>query len=171
MTAKPYKVSIRLAQPSDSKAIAKVHVQSWQETYEGIIPADYLANLSVEQRESMWTEILSSPNPDHVFVAMVDDEVVGFISGGSAREEHGFDAELYAIYLLKKFHKRGIGKELFNHLKASLRQNGFSGMYLWVLRDNATTEFYRAMGGKIGAQKEETIGGKALIEDLYYWID
>jgi len=50
---------IRKAQPTDANAIAKVHVDSWRTTYAGIISADFLANLSYEQREASWRETLS----------------------------------------------------------------------------------------------------------------
>lgn len=35
-------VKIRLAQPGDEPSIAKVHIQSWQEAYKGLVPQDYL---------------------------------------------------------------------------------------------------------------------------------
>jgi hypothetical protein len=42
-------------------------------------------------------------------------------------------------------------------------------MYLWVLRDNSTIKFYKGMGGTKGTEKVDKIGGKELLEDLYYW--
>ena len=42
---------IREASPTDAAAIARVHVDSWRTTYAGIVPADYLANLSYTRRE------------------------------------------------------------------------------------------------------------------------
>ena len=43
---------IRPATPEDAAAIASVHVQSWQETYAGLIPPDFLAHMtSAEMRE------------------------------------------------------------------------------------------------------------------------
>ena len=54
---------IREAFPSDTAAIAQVHVDSWRTTYAGIVPADYLANLSYAQREQFWCDILCTPTP------------------------------------------------------------------------------------------------------------
>src|SRR6266481_6638436 len=75
---------IREAFPSDTAAIAQVHVDSWRTTYAGIVPADYLANLSYAQREQFWCDILSTPTPSRcVYVAAQDTgETVGFASGG-----------------------------------------------------------------------------------------
>ena len=54
---------IREASPRDAAAIARVHVDSWRTTYAGIVPADYLANLSYTRREQFWCDILSTPTP------------------------------------------------------------------------------------------------------------
>ena len=43
-------IKIRVAQAGDEPAIAKVHIQSWQEAYKGLIPQDYLDQLSSELR-------------------------------------------------------------------------------------------------------------------------
>lgn len=48
-------IQIRRANLSDASAIAGVHAASWQETYPGIVPDDFLKNLSVERRFVQWT--------------------------------------------------------------------------------------------------------------------
>jgi hypothetical protein len=44
---------IREATIADVAAIAKVHAESWRTTYKGLLPDDYLANLTYEQREPL----------------------------------------------------------------------------------------------------------------------
>jgi len=44
---------IRKAKLDDATGIAKVHVDSWRTTYKGIIPDDFLNNLSYEQRTEL----------------------------------------------------------------------------------------------------------------------
>ena len=162
-------VVIRSAVESDAEGIANVQVQSWRETYTGLVPTDYLADLSIKDRTTMWKTIFATPTIDSTFVASLNGKIVGFVSGGSAREDYGFDSELYAIYLLKRCQKWGIGKKLFEQLKDNLKKLGSSSMYLWVLRDSNTTNFYRAMGGIKSIKKEECIGGKLVIEEMYVW--
>lgn len=53
-------MKIREAIVSDAKGIAKVHVDSWRTTYKGIIPDDFLNNLSYEQRTKLWEENIDS---------------------------------------------------------------------------------------------------------------
>jgi hypothetical protein len=43
---------IRQAILEDAEAIAKVHVASWQAAYKGLMPAEFLASLSVERRKT-----------------------------------------------------------------------------------------------------------------------
>lgn len=48
------KMIIRKAAMSDATNIAAVHVDSWQTTYQDIIPNHYLDRLSYEQRTELW---------------------------------------------------------------------------------------------------------------------
>ena len=50
---------IRDAELRDARGIAEVHVRSWQAAYVGIIVDEELAELSVDQREQFWMQILS----------------------------------------------------------------------------------------------------------------
>lgn len=42
----------------DAKEIARVHVDSWRETYEGIMPKEVLDKKSYEKRGALWKQIL-----------------------------------------------------------------------------------------------------------------
>lgn len=165
------KFLIREAKVEDANGIARVHVDSWIETYTGIVPDSYLSTLSKEKRQEMWESIISSnKSKEYTFVAESNGEILGFVNGGEAREkEHGFEGELCAIYLLKRHQGKKIGKAMFQKLSDSLKSDSMKNMYLWVLRDNSTVNFYKGMGGVKGAEKVDEIGGKELLEDLYYW--
>lgn len=52
---------IRKAELADAKAIAQVHMKGWQESYKGILPADYLANISYEDRLKQRIRLLEKP--------------------------------------------------------------------------------------------------------------
>ena len=45
----------------------------------------------------------------------------------------------------------------------------FNNMIIYCLKDNPTTKFYEHMGGKFVFEKERNIGGKVLIENVYYY--
>lgn len=80
---------IRCARVEDAAAIAEVHVETWRTTYAGMLPDDFLLNLSEEKYEaSWWRHVLAGTNSRH-YVYVADDEdagVVGFCSGGRIRE-------------------------------------------------------------------------------------
>jgi GNAT superfamily N-acetyltransferase len=106
---------IREASPTDAAAIARVHVDSWRTTYAGIVPADYLANLSYARREQFWCDLFSTPTPAGcVYVAAQETgEIVGFASGGPERSGNVvYRGELYAIYLLAPYQRQGLGRRL-----------------------------------------------------------
>ncbi len=45
-------VIVRDATSADAPAIARIHIDSWRSTYRGIVPHEYLAELSYRERES-----------------------------------------------------------------------------------------------------------------------
>lgn len=164
-------MQIRLATEEDYLAIATVHVESWKETYQGIISEEYLSRLSITKRGEIWQEILKNPKPSVVhFVAVnTDDKIIGFADGGPCRDSLPFDGELYAIYLLKEYQKQGIGRLLFNTLTRHLVNEGFHSMMIWVLKDNPTLKFYLHLGGGIFSSKKIEIGGKHYDELSVGW--
>jgi hypothetical protein len=82
--------TIRLATESDSLGIPRVHVASWRSTYGGLMPADFLANLSVESREAQWRTQIANPNRKAGYFVAEDSygEIIGFACGGPEREGH-----------------------------------------------------------------------------------
>ncbi len=128
------------------QAIASVKYHSWQETYRGIVSDAYLDTMSLAAGEERWKFILSHPST-HKFNAVVTneaEEVVGFVSGGKARDnETKTEGEIYALYLLKKYHQLGLGKKLFLYGVDELRKLGLQSFSVFVLTKNPTLDFYR----------------------------
>jgi L-amino acid N-acyltransferase YncA len=161
-------ISIRPATEHDVVAISHVHVQSWRTTYAGIVPEEYLANLNEAERVFLWREWLT--RDIRVYVADLDGEIVGFISGGAIREPvQTYDAELYAIYLLEQAQRQGIGTALLQKLAESLLSKGFTSMIVWVLEKNPSRHFYVRSSAQIITTKDIQIGGVMLSEVSYGW--
>ena len=158
----------------DAEAIAHVHTASWRTTYAGIVPKAYLATLNEAERALQWREWLTPGAL--VFVAELPSEggkpgaIVGFIGGGPIREPlDGYDAELFAMYLLQHAQKRGIGTALLQVLAGSLHVQGFQSMAAWVLAGNASSRFYQKSGAVPLASKEVEIAGAMLPVLAYGW--
>jgi len=167
-------VHIRTATVHDAAAIAYVHVESWRTTYQGIVPDDFLARLSYEQREQFWHQILTEPG-SHTIVYIAEDErgkVIGFASGGPERSgDPLYTGELYAIYVLAQYQGQGVGRQLVIPLVHRLLQEGMRAMLLWVLAENPARKFYERLGGQPVYEKPVTIGGMPLLEVAYGWQD
>jgi ribosomal protein S18 acetylase RimI-like enzyme len=162
---------VRIAQYEDAKAIAKVHVASWQAAYKGLMPDDFLASLSVERREIQWQEFLRQA--EHVILVCEENsEIVGFASAGKARDEdlHDQVAELYTIYLLSDVWNKGYGKRMFQEIAKVLPRHGFTEIVLWVLESNRRArEFYQAMGLRPdGQSKTETWQNGVVLHEVRY---
>ena len=159
---------IRAANEQDAERIAHVHVESWKTTYAGIVADAYLATLDEGRRAKSWRESLAREVP--VFVAELDGVVVGFVCGGPIREPVGeFDAELYAIYLVKEAQRARRGTGLLETLANSLMARGFRSMAVWALEENPAGRFYENSGAVRVAAKKIEIGGVELAEVAYGW--
>jgi len=163
-------LTIRPATPEDAAQIAHVHVDSWRTTYPGIVPDEYLAALNEAEREAQWRQWLTTDTP--IYVSELDRQVVGFIAGGPIREPiETFDAELYAIYILRQTQGQGIGRALLQQLAASLLTQGFKRMVVWVLEQNPAKHFYTQTGAQFLTSKDIEIGGAILADAAYGWLD
>jgi len=162
--------SIRKAGVEDARAIVFIKVESWRTTYGGIVPDAYLAAMDAESQVKGWQESLQSSE----VIALVAEDAAGmfgFVCGGKTREEiGGYDAELYAIYLLKDRQRRGAGRQLACTLAEALRGRGFKSMVVWVLEENRpAVAFYKGLGAVQVSQKRIEIGGADLSDVCLGW--
>lgn len=143
-------MKIRDPTAADARAVAEVHVRSWQAAYRGLMPDDFLDSLSVEDREREWRAWLASPPPrEGGLVAEEDGKVLGFVRFGPSRDEGGRQdaGEVYAIYVVPEAFRTGTGRELFARASRMLRERGFTEATLWVLEANERARhFYEAAG-------------------------
>ncbi|MGG0238681.1 N-acetyltransferase family protein [Bacillus rhizoplanae] len=144
----------------DAKELACVHVDSWRETYEGIMPKDVLDKKSYEKREALWKQILQKQQ-SHVYVAKtIDGKIIGFADGGKERTgKYEYDGELYAIYILRAYQRNKLGKRLIKAVAADLYKNGYRSMLVWVVANNPSKYFYEALQASFVDEKD--------IEELY----
>lgn len=164
-------MKVRKAVFADAPNIAKVHVDSWRTTYNGIMPEAYLAKLSYEQRTKLWE---SNMKQQTVYVAENGQgKIVGFSVGGkrTTKNYDAFAGELFAIYIMKEEQGKGIGKLLMQPVVGDLVEAEINSMIVLVLEDNPSKYFYE----KLGARKIDTltlkIAGELIKESVYGWDD
>jgi ribosomal protein S18 acetylase RimI-like enzyme len=167
-------MTIRRATVDDADALAFVHVSSWRTTYPGIVDQQYIDSLSVEDRSAAWRGRLAVDPPTmDIFVADLSNRgVVGFVAGGRIRHpEPGFDAELYAIYLLKDAQRDGIGRRLARAWAECAMERGFKTAVVRVLAGNPACGFYERLGARKIKEAMLTIGAREYPETWYAWAD
>lgn len=165
---------IRSAVPSDAKAIAQVHIHSWQQAYPDLMPREYLASLdqTLAQRTSYWLNAIESGDST-LLVAERDKQVIGWISVGASRDPDAAAnnaGEVMALYVLQAHWHTGIGPALWHAGLQSLIEQGHCRLTLWVLlRNDRAIRFYRKAGWveETGTRRTLARGGVTLEEVRY----
>ena len=165
---------IRPAVLSDAAAIADIQVETWRDTYAGMIPDRTLLGLSRTSHSENWRRILRDVRADSITrVAEGPDScVVGFANAGRARPANlPYDGEVYTLYVLPDRQGAGHGRRLLGAMFSALRAAGGRSALVWVLAGNPARFFYEAMGGILVATREEPFHGVVLSECAYGWPD
>lgn len=144
-------VTIRSAQLVDAQSIARLHFQTWQETYRGLAPDAAYESLTEAVRLSRWRDMLAiEANPRTIAVAEADGQLAGFgVAGPPSHEAFLSRAEVKFLYVGTAFKRMGIGRKLLAHLARQMMVAGYEGMALGVVVGNSpATAFYEALGGR-----------------------
>ena len=163
-------VIFREATVSDCLAVAVVHVQSWKESFAGIVPQTFLDKMSVENRAEALGERFSDDSYKMYVAEVPEHGIVGFVDFGEPRESIGaYEAELYAIYLSPQFQRKGVGGALFKMVVETLIRRGKGSMYLLALEASPYKSFYEKMDGEIIGRKQIELEGVVYDELIYGW--
>ena len=168
-------VVIRDARPSDSRAIAEVHVASWRWAYRDDLPAEFLDRQTVDARERDWVGWLAPGQPGTgTLVAETGDGVVGFCSFAPSRDDDAdaHTAEVLTIYLLRDAAGRGIGRALFASAVGRLVELGYERATLWVMASNdRSRRFYEAASWSWDGTTSEHRFDRANVPTVRYTVD
>jgi ribosomal protein S18 acetylase RimI-like enzyme len=156
-------VELREARRGDELAVAELHVRSWQDAYRELMPAEFLAALDPRERAARY-EFEGGDDTQKTLVAVDQgregafERIAGFVTFGASRDADavGF-GEIYALYVDPDRYQGGIGRMLMADARRRLREGGFEGAVLWVLRGNERAQrFYEREGWeRDGAQRFE----------------
>jgi len=164
---------LRDANKEDLLAIAKVQVDSNRSSYIGIMPEGYLNNLSYGSKASEWDEkLFNEKSTQFMYVVETGNgNIVAFASASLVRTNDLFERELYSIYILKEFQRKGIGRLLIKAIITKFTESNIRSMILWTLQDNPSRLFYKRLGGKVVDKRIIDRGGKELQQIAYAWED
>jgi ribosomal protein S18 acetylase RimI-like enzyme len=152
-------IEIREATYDDITAIARVHVQTDWETYSALLGSEAY-KIDLGESERRWRRALQEG--DTLLVANDRSEIVGL--GHAGKNEIG------ALYLLRPYQRRGIGKALLLRLLTKLDEQGVAEARFDVAPANLNAiSFYKSLGAyPIGRSINSTPRGA--IEELVFAI-
>lgn len=164
-------VDIRPATREDMSRIATVHVESWQRSFAGIAPDEFLANMSVEKRLKVYAE----RGCEELYSMLVAEDsekgIVGFADFGTPKLEGNFDAQIYSFYFLPEFQRRGLGERLFRRCVSRLKRGGIASLCLDSLDVSPYRAFYDKMGGSLVGRDSHELGKETFETVIYGWYD
>jgi ribosomal protein S18 acetylase RimI-like enzyme len=174
-------ISLRKARVADAIAIGAVHVAAWRNTYPGILPDSFLANLSVSRQAAHYDAAIRGGTGVVVATASGTDvplasgpRIIGFATAGRARHAEVAgrrlaEGEVETLYVLDDWRDRGVGRRLMRAAAGHLVEIGCNSAFLWVLRDNPSRWFYARLGGRQAAESTIQVGGSPVVQTAYVW--
>lgn len=140
-------INYSLALPKAAYGIAYVNVHSWQETYNGLLPDDYLENRikNIDKKVMSTKEFIENFDGKY-YVAKDEDKVIGILAIKEKDESYGY---LEALYVLKEYQGYGVGRELFKISINDFIGMGKNNMTLECMVGNKTIDFYKKYDGVI----------------------
>ncbi len=132
-------MTIRRALSADAEAVGRIHVESWNVAYRGIMPDDVIARTDLAYRTRFWAERIAD-RAWPVFLIEEEGQCVAFCQMMPTK-----DADDDAT--LPQLRGRGYGRMLIDHVFAEFQRRGFAEVTLWVLEENThARRFYEKYG-------------------------
>lgn len=163
---------IREATRADAKAIARVHVASWRETYRGLIADSIIDSRTIGRRTVQWARALGTP-AQLTFVACVRKVVYGFASA-QLQDPCGPPGRGYlqTLYVLRAAQGAGVGKALLGAMAHALFVHGCNSLTLHVLPNNcAARGFYEHLGARYVRDRVQIDDDAQWVDAVYEWTN
>ncbi len=151
--------------------MSRTYVQTWRDTYTSLIPFGYLLEMSASEHEKAFFHELTATAVIS-FVAEDAGKLVGFITGGNERNgDRIYGGEIYALYVLKNFQRRGIGTRLVSVLAEAFDASGIYAMLVRVLKLNPYRRFYKRLNATYLKTERQGFAGESVDVEVYGWLD
>ena len=167
-------VTIRPAVISDAEATAKLNFDTWASSFRGLVPDAWLNARDLQKHIAQFQKRFADFGFGGMHIAELDGIIIGFADGGATRDKTlPFDAELYAIYILKEHQVKGIGKMLFRSVANKAFKDGFHSMLVKTFSNSPYRRFYEKQHGEpVSPYREDwEVGGTKIPFVAYCWKD
>jgi ribosomal protein S18 acetylase RimI-like enzyme len=166
-------LTVRTARPEDAASLARIYIESWQDTYAGVISHALLGAMSVKAHTARWQATIRTMDRHGGTVLVAEDAglgVVGLCSLGRARDHGlGFEGEVYTLYVDPAFLGRGTGRALLCGAFEALKDRKLRSCLIWAHARNNACFFYEAMGGRRVATRTTRLMGELTPEIGFGW--
>jgi GNAT superfamily N-acetyltransferase len=162
--------AVRDARLADADGIARAHAASWASSYRGILPESELALDIGKLARRAEARVRDRDLLQLVAFDRTHGDIVGFCDAGPSRRDRSFGGEVYAIYIVDRAKRYGLGREMFARVMRWLVDAGGRSMIVWVLEGNHhARRFYEALGGRAATRVASAINGHPIVEVGYVW--
>ena len=159
-------IVIRKVLPEEANKYTALHIACWRDAYTGIMPDEYLNNMSaeLEQKAERCKMAIDEQGDCEFFCAIHNDDMIGRLIFGKSNDEDKPDAgDVFAIYLLADYWGKGYGKQMMDFAASELKRSGYQETIIWVLEENTRgRQFYERYGFVLDGTKKVMELGKSL---------
>jgi len=145
-------------------AVRRVADSIWPETFAPILSPEQIVYMMkmMYAPEVMEAELAAGVRFE---LLRIGGEEAGYLSF-SAYAGHPGAAKLHKVYLLSKYHSRGLGQAMLNHAAARCRALGFTELYLNVNKHNERAiRAYERNGFRTAESVKNPIGNGFFMDD------
>ena len=166
-------LTVRTARPEDAADLARIYIESWQDTYAGVISHALLSAMSLKAHTARWQATIKAMDRHGAAVLVAEDAnfgPLGLCSLGRARDRGlGFEGEVYTLYVDPVFMGRGAGRALLCGAFEALKDRKLRSCLIWAHARNNACFFYEAMGGRRVATRTTRLLGELTPEIGFGW--
>ena len=142
-------VDVKKATIEMCREIAEVKKAVWETAYVGIYPNSKIDCFDIEKEAEKFATLVSAEDT-HLYVAVADGKIVGYMAyGKNPRFPASDDNEMVLLSLLQNYQGSGIGRMLFEFGKARLKER-CDHFILYCNKYNLKAQgFYKKMGCEV----------------------
>lgn len=153
---------IRPLEEKDIEAVCKIVNDNWKNVYTGIVnPLLTSKDGCAERIRQLKLDFATHRLSEYVWEE--DNRVSAMLSIGDTADTDIAEAfEIWRIYVVAQFQKKGIGKSLLDFAQQKAKEQGYKRIVIWAFKDNhRAISFYQKNGYCI--DKEEYLGEPYLV--------
>ena len=157
-------VVIAAATATDIPAVQRLAGEVWRDHYRGILSTEQIEYMLAHGYSRSALERFLNQEDAGIALAVVEGDAIGFVAW---YRQAPATMKLDKLYVLRRFHRVGIGRTLIDRVVAQARACGCTQLTLNVNRGNAgAIRAYERCGFEIRARGDFPIGQGFVMEDF-----